>query len=85
MFQTNPDFGGVSAYRLLLENPSAFACASIVLELLARGAAARLASGRGSASESHPECVEWQFGAQVVWHRPTRHLAAVGVEYDRQV
>ena len=50
MFQTNPDFGGVSAYRLLLENPSAFACASIILELLARGAAARLASGRGSAS-----------------------------------
>ena len=45
MFQTNPDFGGVSAYRLLRENPSTFACASIILELLARGAAARLASG----------------------------------------
>jgi hypothetical protein len=30
MFQTDPDFGGVSAYRTLLENPGAFACASIV-------------------------------------------------------
>jgi hypothetical protein len=44
MFQTNPDFGGVSAYRLLLENPSAFACASIISEP-ARGASAGLASG----------------------------------------